>query len=86
MYKEKESGRSMVEMLGALAVVGVLSVVGIAGYTTAMNKHRTNKLLQQASLRAVVVSTQIQRGANTPTLREFTDNNVGEASLSRNIP
>lgn len=86
MSKTNESGRSMVEMLGTLAIIGVLSVVGIAGYTTAMNKHRTNKLLQQASLRAVVVSTQIQRGANTPTLREFTDNNVGEASLSRNIP
>ena len=30
MYKEKESGRSMVEMLGVLAIIGVLSVVGIA--------------------------------------------------------
>ena len=33
-----ESGRSMVEMLGVLAIIGVLSVGGIAGYTTAINK------------------------------------------------
>ena len=28
-----ESGRSMVEMLGVLAIIGVLSIGGIAGYT-----------------------------------------------------
>ena len=27
-----ESGRSMVEMLGVLAIIGVLSIGGIAGY------------------------------------------------------
>ena len=73
MYKEKESGRSMVEMLGVLAIIGVLSVGGIAGYTTAMNKHRANQILNEASVRAIVVSTQIQRGADTPTLAEFPD-------------
>ena len=77
MYKEKESGRSMVEMLGVLAIIGVLSVGGIAGYTTAINKHRANQILNGASVRAIVVSTQIQRGATAPTLGEFTDNEVG---------
>ena len=33
-----ESGRSMIEMLGVLAIIGVLSVGGIAGYSKAMNK------------------------------------------------
>ena len=28
-----ENGRSMVEMLGVLAIIGVLSVGGIAGYS-----------------------------------------------------
>ena len=82
LYRQEESGRSMVEMLGVLAIIGVLSVGGIAGYTTAMNKHRANELLQQASLRAVVVSTQIQRGAEGPTLGEFTDNEVGGATFT----
>ena len=36
-------GRSMVEMLGVLAIVGVLSVGAIAGYGKAMRKYRLNK-------------------------------------------
>ena len=36
-------GRSMVEMLGVLAIVGVLSVGGIAGYSKAMMKYKMNK-------------------------------------------
>ena len=37
MLKKQETGRSMIEMLGVLAVIGVLSVGGVYGYTTAMN-------------------------------------------------
>ena len=36
-------GRSMVEMLGVLAIIGVLSVGGIAGYSKAMRKHKLNQ-------------------------------------------
>ena len=36
-------GRSMVEMLGVLAIVGVLSVGAIAGYSKAMTKYKLNK-------------------------------------------
>ena len=84
IYRQGESGRSMVEMLGVLAIIGVLSVGGIAGYTTAMNKHRANQILNGASVRAIVVSTQIQRGATAPTLGEFTeaDNAVGGAKFT----
>ncbi len=45
--KSSESGRSMIEMLGVLAIVGVLSVGGILGYTKAMSKYRTDKLLNE---------------------------------------
>ena len=85
MYKEKESGRSMVEMLGVLAIIGVLSTAAMTGYTTAINKHRANQILNEASVRAIVVSTQIQRGANTPTLGEFTDNEVGGAKFGTGV-
>ena len=44
-----ESGRSMVEMLGVLAIIGVLSVGGIAGYTMAMNKYKANENLATGS-------------------------------------
>ena len=36
-------GRSMIEMLGVLAIIGVLSVGGIAGYSKAMEKFKINK-------------------------------------------
>lgn len=45
-----ESGRSMVEMLGVLAIIGVLSVGGIAGYSKAMNKYKINKTTDQVSM------------------------------------
>ena len=43
------SGRSMVEMLGVLAIIGVLSVGAIAGYSKAMNKYKLNKQTEQIS-------------------------------------
>ena len=44
-----QSGRSMIEMLGVLAIVGVLSVGGIAGYSKAMEKFKINKRIDQIS-------------------------------------
>ena len=45
-----EQGRSMIEMLGVLAIVGVLSVGGIAGYSKAMAKFKANKAIDQATM------------------------------------
>ncbi len=45
-----ESGRSMIEMLGVLAIIGVLSVGGIAGYSKAMMKYKINKTIEQITL------------------------------------
>ena len=42
-------GRSMVEMLGVLAIIGVLSVGAIAGYSKAMTKYKLNKQAEQIS-------------------------------------
>ena len=41
------TGRSMVEMLGVLAIIGVLSVGAIAGYSKAMMKYKLNKMVDQ---------------------------------------
>ena len=43
------AGRSMVEMLGMLAIIGVLSVGAIAGYSKAMMKYKLNKQAEQIS-------------------------------------
>ncbi len=55
--KTNESGRSMVEMLGVLAIIGVLSIGGIAGYTTAMNRYRANEVIDMATKYATIVFT-----------------------------
>ena len=39
----ENTGRSMVEMLGVLAIIGVLSVGAIAGYSKAMMKYKLNQ-------------------------------------------
>ena len=49
-YKNEQSGRSMVEMLGVLAIIGVLSVGGIAGYSRAMAKFKLSKSIDQISM------------------------------------
>ncbi len=40
-------GRSMIEMLGVLAIIGVLSVGGIQGYSKAMETYKINKTKRQ---------------------------------------
>ncbi len=48
-YLNKQSGRSMIEMLGVLAIIGVLSVGGIVAYSKAMQKQRINSIRNQIS-------------------------------------
>ena len=50
MYKNLEKGRSMIEMLGVLAIIGVLSVGGIAGYSKAMEKWKLDKAIGDYSM------------------------------------
>jgi type II secretory pathway pseudopilin PulG len=60
-------GRSMIEMLGVLAIIGVLSVGGIAGYSKAMTKFKINKTIEQVS----------QIAANARTLFKSQDDYSG---------
>lgn len=55
---KNEYGRSMIEMLGVLAIIGVLSIGGLAGYTMAMNRHRANTVLDYATKCGVIAQTQ----------------------------
>ena len=61
--KRIETGRSMVEMLGVLAIIGVLSVGGISGYSRAMSKYRANEIMNAVSL----ANVELQLGG-TPDL------------------
>ena len=49
----QESGRSMVEMLGVLAIIGVLSIGGIAGYTMAMERYKANEVINAAAMLSI---------------------------------
>lgn len=48
--KKLQNGRSMVEMIGVLAIIGVLSIGAIAGYSKAMIKYKLNKQTAQIDL------------------------------------
>lgn len=58
---QKEKGRSMVEMLSVLAIIGILSIGAATGYTIAMNRHKANQILDLA--------TKISLAAQTATSR-----------------
>ena len=82
--RRSEKGRSMVEMLGVLAIIGVLSVGGIYGYTVAMNKYKANEIVQTASMVAVLAQSQ---NAGEGAVAELSDlQNEGKvAGISLNI-
>ena len=54
MTPENESGRTLTEMLGILAIMGVLTIGGVAGFNYAMDKHACNQVLDAATKRAVL--------------------------------
>ena len=63
--KSHQLGRSMIEMLGVLAIIGVLSVGGIAGYTKAMEAYRINKLRDQIAIIIQNLATAVANGQDT---------------------
>ncbi len=75
--RKNESGRSMVEMLGVLAIIGVLSIGGIAGYTLSMNRYQANTGVDFANKLASLVyadfQTQMAGGASSYTTKDVDD-------------
>ena len=55
--RNNENGRSMVEMLGVLAIIGVLSAGGLAGYSKAMFKHKLNNTMEQITMLVTNIRT-----------------------------
>ena len=64
------TGRSMVEMLGVLAIIGVLSVGAIAGYSKAMMKYKLNQHAQAVNMlinNVLQLKGQLQHEPDTAT-------------------
>ncbi len=79
-HMQNQTGRSMVEMLGVLAIIGVLSIGGIAGYTIAMKRYRANEIINTAAKLAVISLTK-QNGYGVALENEFDFNNVFGISM-----
>ena len=60
LVSASQTGRSMVEMLGVLAIIGVLSVGGIAGYTSAMRQYKANEIVNATSMLYMMGASQNQ--------------------------
>lgn len=78
-----ESGRSMVEMLGTLAIIGVLSIGGIAGYSYGIDKYHANAIVNDVNLRAVDLLSQLSQG-HTPNLDSWETTSAGQYPISLN--
>ena len=50
-------GRSMIEMIGVLVIIGALSAGGIAGYTKALHQNKVNKSIEQIGVISGHLST-----------------------------
>ena len=84
LEKKEQSGRSMIEILGVLAIGGILSVGSIVWYMLSLDKYRANELLYAANKRATVVAERIIFG-NKPSLSEFKDSDFGYAVFDEQV-
>ena len=69
--KHSCAGRSLTEMLGVLAVMGIIAIAGVKLFHSAMNSHQANELIYEAQKRATTVAAQILAGKNDLSLVEF---------------
>ena len=72
-FKNEQSGRSMVEMLGVLAIIGVLSVGGISGYSKAMAKYKLTKAQDQMAMILINIRTAF---ASSPSYADLDNTNA----------
>ena len=84
--EQNESGRSLTEMMGTLAIMGILALTGIWMYNSAMDKLKANTIINEAQKRAVVVAGQIGfQGRTDPNLGEFSDNTFAGGTFSTDV-
>ncbi|MBO5037838.1 MAG: hypothetical protein J6C85_00055 [Alphaproteobacteria bacterium] len=76
MDKINQRGRSMIEMLGVLAIVGILSVSAIAGFQKAMIKHKTNKIFDEITTITANIQTAFANQRNYEELGNYNCNEL----------
>ena len=63
VQNQAQQGRSMVEMLGVLAIIGVLSIGGISGYRMAMDRYQANQIANEINLMRTEAKMKVAQGA-----------------------
>lgn len=81
LSRNDQSGRSMVEMLGVLAIIGVLSVGGISGYSKAMAKFKLTKAQDQISMLLMNIRTAY---ATSPSYSGLTSTSAADYNIAPN--
>ena len=81
LNRNDQSGRSMVEMLGVLAIIGVLSVGGISGYSKAMAKYKLTKAQDQIVMLLMNIRTAY---ATSPSYAGLTSATAAAYNLAPN--
>lgn len=71
-FSRHETGRSMIEMIGVLAIIGVLTIGGIMGFSAAMSKYKTQKAvddmqLMVSNLREMLYARKVKERTDTET-------------------
>ncbi len=72
MKKSNEYGRSMIEMLGVLAIIAMLSAGALSGYSKAMRRHRLNEMISQTAQMVVNIRSFYGNQDSYETLDENT--------------
>ena len=68
IQNQSQSGRSMVEMLGVLAIIAILSIGGIVGFRLAMNYYQANQIAHEMNMMRTDAQIKIAQGAEELTL------------------
>ncbi len=68
VQNQAQDGRSMIEMLGVLAVIAVLSIGGIVGYKLAMNHYQASQIAHEMNMMRTDAQIKIAQGTENLTL------------------
>ena len=71
MILKSQNGRSMLEMLGVLAIIGILSVVMLWSYEMAMTRYRASEVIQETNQIALNVQEQFESNIQEVNLAFF---------------
>ncbi len=75
IQNQAQAGRSMVEMLGVLAIIAILSIGGIVGYRLAMNYYQANQIAHEMNMMRTDAQIKIAQGTENLTLGSPYDEN-----------